>query len=829
MCGLAGCIGTRDTKTINRMLDALGHRGPNDRGVHVRDDLVLGHTRLSIVDVAGGHQPILAEGGRAGIICNGEVYNFRRLKFKLLPHRQFKTKSDSEVILHLYQEMGPACVEELDGMFAFAAYDGDDFVLARDPIGIKPLYYGYLDDKLYFSSELGAMSLAGLSEVHEFPAGHYYTPGQGFVQYYETPPVQDHLLTDIDETSRLIRRTFIEAVKKRLLADPEVPVGSFCSGGLDSSLVAAIAAERIPHLHTFVVGMEDEDGEVSDDVKAARIAAGHIGSTHHELIFTAEEYYEALPVVIKKLESYDPSLVRCAVPCYFTCKLAAEHVTVVLTGEGADELFTGYHYMKHFPIDKLNLEARRCIKNLHNINLQRADRMGMYFSLELRVPFLDVALVDLAMKIPPELKIREHNGAKIEKWILRKAFEETNYLPEDVLWRYKVQYTQGAGCESLGEALAEKMMSEEEYLQIKEENPLATINSREAAYYFKIFRQFHPQDSVLGSIGIWTGFDFAEERERVRGTVDGDLKHDRTEELEEEREEGRLRAGPEIEMRLTILGSGGCTVIPKPLCRCAICRQARNKGWPYERTGPSAFVHDLNLLIDAPAEIAGQLNRARVDRVDYLTFTHLDPDHVEGFRVVEQIALDFRSWRAHPEKRIQLLLPAELNERLRDIRSWYGPLIDFYEGQGFVKRVVFDDRFLIGPLAITAIRVARGSRFSFIYVLEQGGRRLVYAPCDVKPFPETRAEVQRPHLLVIQPGIFETNLRHGFVYPPDHVSRQTLYTFEQTLDLARRIKAQKVLFVHLEEYWNRGYDDYLALEAEFENVRFAHDGLEVRL
>lgn len=526
MCGLAGCFGVRDETTINRMLDALPHRGPNDRGLHQYGDMVLGHTRLSIVDVARGHQPILANGGSLGIICNGEIYNFRKLRTRLSPTYRFKTKSDTEVILHLYQEKGPECVKELDGMFAFALFDGDDLMLARDPIGIKPLYYGYHNDNLYFSSELGAMTLAGVNEVHEFPAGHYYTPEEGFVQYYQIPGIEDHLLTDIDQTCHLIRETFIKAVKKRLLADPEIPVGSFCSGGLDSSLVAAIAAEDIPHLHTFVVGMEDDDGDVSDDIKAARIAAKHIGSTHHELLFTEEEYYEALPIVIKKLESYDPSLVRCAIPCYFTCKLAADYVTVVLTGEGADELFTGYHYMKHFPFDKLNMEARRCIGNLHNINLQRADRMGMFFGLELRVPFLDVDMVDLSMKIPPELKIREHEGAKIEKWILRKAFEDTDYLPNEILWRYKVQYTQGAGCESLGERLAEKEMSHEEFERIKAENPKATINSREAAYYFKIFRQFHPQDSILSSIGIWTGFDFAEERERVKGTVDGDLKHE---------------------------------------------------------------------------------------------------------------------------------------------------------------------------------------------------------------------------------------------------------------------------------------------------------------
>lgn len=529
MCGIAGCIGDKDEETVNRMLDALPHRGPNDRGIHKHENLVFGHTRLSIVDVAMGHQPILANGGSSGIICNGEIYNFQKLRKKLMPQYQFTTKSDSEVILQLYRKKGIDCVQDLDGMFAFALFDKGDYMLARDPIGIKPLYYGYRGEKMYFSSELGAMSLAGLDKVHEFPAGTYYTPKDGFVKYYDVPEIQDHLLTEIEENCDLIRDTFIRSVKKRLLADPEVPVGSFCSGGLDSSLVAAIAADEIPNLHTFVVGMKDEFGDVSDDVKAARIAAGHINSNHHELIFTEDEYYQALPIVIKELESYDPSLVRCAVPCYFTCKLAADYVTVVLTGEGADELFTGYHYMKHFPVEKLNMEARRCIGNLHNINLQRADRMGMLFSLELRVPFLDVEMIDLAMKIPPELKIREHNGAKIEKWIFRKAFENTHYLPDEILWRYKVQYTQGAGCESLGETLANSQVSQEEFEKIKAENPNAVINSREAAYYYKIFREFHPQDSILGSIGIWTGFDFAEEREKVRGTVDGDLKHDHEE------------------------------------------------------------------------------------------------------------------------------------------------------------------------------------------------------------------------------------------------------------------------------------------------------------
>jgi asparagine synthase (glutamine-hydrolysing) len=265
--------------------------------------------------------------------------------------------------------------------------------------------------------------------------------------------------------------------------------------------------------------MRDEHGRESDDLIAARVVAEHIGSNHHEHIISEDEYYEVLPAVIRKLETYDPSLVRCAMPCYFTCRLAAEYVTVVLTGEGADEVFAGYHYMKRFALDQVNHESRRLIEGVHNINLQRADRIGMLFSLELRVPFFDTALIDLGMRIAPELKIFEANGEKIEKWILRKAFEDKDLLPREVLWRYKVQYTQGAGCEHLGERLAESELSDADVEKIKADHPEAVINSKEAAYYFRIFRQYHPQDSVLGSIGIWTGFDFAEERQKVRGTL----------------------------------------------------------------------------------------------------------------------------------------------------------------------------------------------------------------------------------------------------------------------------------------------------------------------
>jgi asparagine synthase (glutamine-hydrolysing) len=528
MCGIAGCFGSRDEDIINRMLDALAHRGPNDRGIHVNGNMVWGHTRLSIVDVAHGHQPILNRDETRGVIANGEIYNFREIRRELEEEYPFRTRSDSEVIIALYEKHGPESVRLLDGMFAFALFDAErnTFMLARDPIGIKPLYYGYRGEIMYFTSELGAMSLAGVEVVHEFPPGHYYTPEKGFVRYYRLPAVDTEPAGDIEQNGARIRETFTRAVQKRLLADPEVPVGSFCSGGLDSSIVAAIAAREIPNLHTFVVGMRDDQGNESDDFKAARVAAAHIGSTHHELAFSEEDYYEALHRVIHKLESYDPSLVRCAVPCYFTCKLAAEYVTVVLTGEGADEIFAGYHYMKHYPLAGLNEEGRRCLGSLHNINLQRADRMGMYFNLELRVPFLDIKMIDLAMKIPPDMKIREQeDGSKIEKWIFRHAFADSGLLPDEILWRYKVQYTQGAGCESLGEKMAEREIDDEELARLRHDHPQAVINSREAALYFRIFRKYHPQDSILKSIGIWSGFDFAEEREAVSGTMDGSLAH----------------------------------------------------------------------------------------------------------------------------------------------------------------------------------------------------------------------------------------------------------------------------------------------------------------
>ena len=209
--------------------------------------------------------------------------------------------------------------------------------------------------------------------------------------------------------------------------------------------------------------------------------------------------------------------------------------------------------------------------------------------------------------------------------------------------------------------------------------------------------------------------------------------------------------------------------------------------------------------------------------------THLDLDHVEGLRVVEQTTLDFRSWRAYPEKQITLLLPEQLIEPLGKIASQYGPVLDFYLSRGFINLETFDAMVQIGIIRVTALAVDRGSQVAFVYVFEKEGQKVVYAPCDIKPFPEDRDEVKNADVLIIQPGIFETGLKHSFTYPPDHISRTTLYTFEQTLALAERLQAHEVVFVHLEEYWNRSYDDYKQIESQYPHIRFAYDGMQLRV
>ncbi len=280
-------------------------------------------------------------------------------------------------------------------------------------------------------------------------------------------------------------------------------------------------------------------------------------------------------------------------------------------------------------------------------------------------------------------------------------------------------------------------------------------------------------------------------------------------------------------MQLTVLGSGGCAAIPKPLCDCRVCTEARLKGAPYARCGPAVFVHDINLLIDTPAEISSMLNRGGITQLDYLLYTHLDPDHVEGSRILEQITLDYRTWQAHTGSSINLLLPEKQEERLYALKSQYGATFDYYQRQKFITIRTFNSHLKIDGVELTAVPVDRIRQTVYIYVFQSGGKKVVYAPCDVRPFPHDRQEVRGADLLIIQPGFFEDEIKHAFTYPPDHISRTTLYSFEQTLELAQKARASQILFVHLEEHWNRSYDDYLALASQYPGIRFAYDGMQV--
>ena len=319
----------------------------------------------------------------------------------------------------------------MDGMFAFAIADGDDIYLARDPVGIKPLYYGKRSGSTIFASELKA--LAGVAEnVREFPPGHWFHSQSGFHQYYDVPNL-DPLKSSDEEHAARVRQVLERSVVKRLMSD--VPLGSFLSGGLDSSAAASIASRHIDGLNTFAVGIEG-----SRDLEAARVAAKFIGSKHHEYLVTMKEVASCLPEIVYSLESFDMDLVRSAVPCYFASRLAAEYVKVIFTGEGADELFAGYTYQKDIT-DKaaLRAELRRSIQGLHNTNLQRVDRLTMAHGIEARVPFLDVKMIEEAQKVPARLQLRDG----IEKWVLRKACEDL--LPSAILWRKKEQFDEGSG------------------------------------------------------------------------------------------------------------------------------------------------------------------------------------------------------------------------------------------------------------------------------------------------------------------------------------------------------------------------------------------------
>ena len=498
MCGICGIWssagrGREDRRIVDGMMERMRHRGPDDQGLLSYERGVCGHNRLSIMDPEGGKHPIYNEEGSLAVIANGEIYNYPQLRRDLEQRHRFSTANDSEVLLHLYEERGAAMVEELDGMFAFCIRDRDALFLARDPVGIKPLYYILADDGgLLFASELKSID-PGLGEVHEFPAATWYHTDRGFRRYYRLPEPGLHR-RPVEEHAAVLGATLERAVLERLMSD--VPLGSFLSGGLDSSIIAAIAAREIPELHTFSVGLES-----SSDLEAARIVSGHIGSIHHEHLISEGEVFEKLPEIIYYLESFDQDLVRSAIPCYFTSRLASRQVKVILTGEGADELFGGYTYYKEIADSRsLNRELRRSVSALHNINLQRVDRLTMAHSIEGRVPFLDLDMIELAQTIEADLKL--HGNPPTEKWILRKAFEDM--LPEAITWRDKEQFDEGSGVARLMASRAEELMSDAEFELYRASTPETYLRSKEEAYYYKLFNEVYPEAGhITGNVGRW--------------------------------------------------------------------------------------------------------------------------------------------------------------------------------------------------------------------------------------------------------------------------------------------------------------------------------------
>jgi asparagine synthase (glutamine-hydrolysing) len=501
MCGIAGVWGKSEKAPVCDMIARQLHRGPDGKGVYVQKEQgVLGHTRLAIMDPLHGQQPIYNEDQSKIIVANGQVYNHEKLRRELIGSHRFGSTSDSETVLHLFEEQGLGTVQQLDGMFAFAVIENGELFLARDPVGIKPLYYGLHnpgqpDETFYFASELKAIA-EWTDEVQEFPPGSFYYSGSGFQTYYSVPvniprdlPPEVHI--------QRVRRTMEEAVEKRMMSD--VPLGAFLSGGLDSSIIAALARKHMDELHTFAVGIEG-----SRDLEAARRVARHIGSTHHEYSYTAREVLEALPEVIYYLESFDQDLVRSAIPTYFCARMAAEHVKVILTGEGADELFAGYTYYKHIPNpDDLHRELHRSVTSLHNVNLQRVDRMTMRHGLEGRVPFLDKQMIDLAQAIPPALKLwQSDDGQRVEKWVLRKAVEDL--LPADILWRKKEQFDEGSGTVDMLDALIRSAAAGIDPVAYQERYPEDHLRSVEECFYHKLMVEaFKKPHVILKNVGRW--------------------------------------------------------------------------------------------------------------------------------------------------------------------------------------------------------------------------------------------------------------------------------------------------------------------------------------
>ncbi|MNQ63513.1 Asparagine synthetase B [glutamine-hydrolyzing] [compost metagenome] len=506
MSGLLAVIGKgKDPKLVKELSERMSHRGPDESDVHIMENgSILCHESLSIIDLNSGKQPIQGT-NKAWMVHDGEIYNYQELKETILKDHTFRTESDSEVIVHLYEEFGYDFCNKLDGDFAFVVIDGDKYIAGRDPIGVKPLYYG-LDERgrIYFSSEMKSIA-DQCKSFSTFPPGHYYTAKTGFVKYYR-PEYEDHKNATQPLDLELIRERLIQATNKRLLGN--VPLGVVLSGGLDTSLISSIASrllkEKGQKLHSFSIGL---DAEAPDNI-SARKAAEFLGTEHHEIHFSVEEGVEALEKVIYHLETYDIISVRSGVPMYLLSKAIADQgIKAILSGEGADEVFGGHLYFRNAPSEEeFQDETIERVQKLFTADLLRADKTTMANGLEVRIPFLDTEFLDVAIRIKTEEKQpKTYDG--VEKYILRKAFDtpEDPYLPSEVLWRQKEQFSDGVGYSWVDKLIeyCASQVSDEQLAGASVEFPYNSPTTKEAYLYRSIFHKFYPQISAAQTVRKW--------------------------------------------------------------------------------------------------------------------------------------------------------------------------------------------------------------------------------------------------------------------------------------------------------------------------------------
>lgn len=492
------------------MAKCLRHRGPDWSGIYDHTKAILAHERLAIVDPTSGKQPLFSEDKKLVLAANGEIYNHQYWRTQFQDSYNFQTKSDCEVILALYKEKGADFIDDLNGMFGFALYDveQDAYLIARDHMGIIPLYMGWdKDGTFYVASELKALE-GVCTKIELFPPGHYLYSKDGELKKWYTRDWMDYQAVKDNQSSIAeLREALDAAVHRQLMSD--VPYGVLLSGGLDSSITSALAKryadKRIesgdqeaawwPQLHSFAIGLEG-----SPDLAAAQKVADHLDTVHHEIKFTIQEGLDAIRDVIYHLETYDITTVRASTPMYLMARaIKAMGIKMVLSGEGSDEIFGGYLYFHKAPsAEEFHKETVRKLSTLHQYDCLRANKSLAAWGIEGRVPFLDKEFMDVAMRLNPEDKMIKEG--RIEKWILRKAFEDM--LPQEVAWRQKEQFSDGVGYNWIDtlKAQVEELVSDEQLENAHFRFPVQPPTSKEEFYYRSIFEEHFPSETAAWSV-----------------------------------------------------------------------------------------------------------------------------------------------------------------------------------------------------------------------------------------------------------------------------------------------------------------------------------------